>query len=99
MAALQALLHRYTGQSDIVVGTASANRTRAELAPLIGFLVNTLPIRTDLSGDPTFTELLRPGPKETAPPPTPIRTCRSPSWWRCSTSNATPAARRCSRSA
>ena len=41
-----------------MVGTLSANRGRAELAPLIGFLVNTLPIRTDLSGDPTFTELL-----------------------------------------
>jgi amino acid adenylation domain-containing protein len=58
MAALQTLLHRYTGQDDIVVGTASANRGRAELAPLIGFLVNTLPIRTDLSGDPTVAELL-----------------------------------------
>ncbi|MEO6701799.1 MAG: amino acid adenylation domain-containing protein, partial [Jatrophihabitantaceae bacterium] len=58
MATLQALLHRYTGQRDIVVGTASANRSRAELAPLIGFLVNTLPIRTDLSGDPSFTDLL-----------------------------------------
>ncbi len=58
MAGLQALLCRYTGQTDIVVGTVSANRTRPELASLIGFLVNTLPIRTDLSGDPTFTELL-----------------------------------------
>ncbi len=58
VAALQALLHRYTGQTDIVVGTASARRTRAELAALIGFLVSTLPIRTDLSGDPPFTELL-----------------------------------------
>ena len=58
MAGLQALLHRYTGQTDLVVGTASANRGRAELAPLIGFLVNTLPIRGDLSGDPPFTELL-----------------------------------------
>jgi amino acid adenylation domain-containing protein len=58
MAALQVLLHRYTGQTDVVVGTASANRSRAELAPLVGFLVNTLPIRGDLSGDPAFTELL-----------------------------------------
>jgi amino acid adenylation domain-containing protein len=57
-AALLALLHRYTGQTDLVVGTASANRGRAELAPMIGFLVNTVPIRADLSGDPTFTELL-----------------------------------------
>ena len=58
MATLQTLMHRYTGQTDLVVGTASANRTRTELAPLIGFLVNTLPIRTDASGDPTFQELL-----------------------------------------
>jgi amino acid adenylation domain-containing protein len=58
MAVFQVLLHRYTGQTDLVVGTASANRGRRELAPLIGFLVNTLPIRADLSGDPPFTELL-----------------------------------------
>jgi hypothetical protein len=58
LAAFQALLHRYTGQNDLVVGTTSANRSRAVLEPLIGFLVNTLPIRADLSGDPTFTELL-----------------------------------------
>jgi amino acid adenylation domain-containing protein len=58
LAGLQVLLHRYSGQDDIVVGTASANRTRSELAPLIGFLVNTLPIRTDFSGDPTFLDLL-----------------------------------------
>jgi len=58
LAALQALLHRYTGQDDIVVGTVTANRGRAKLAPLIGFLVNTLAIRGDLSGDPTFLELL-----------------------------------------
>jgi amino acid adenylation domain-containing protein len=58
MAGLAALLHRYTGQTDVVVGTVSANRTRPELESLIGFLVNTLPIRADLSGDPTFAELL-----------------------------------------
>jgi len=58
MAGLQALLHRYTGQTDLIVGTVSANRARPELVPLIGFLVNTLPIRVDLSGDPPFTELL-----------------------------------------
>lgn len=58
MAALQILLHRYTGQDDIVVGTASANRARPELAGVIGYLVNILPIRTDLSGDPRFTDFL-----------------------------------------
>ena len=59
MAGWQALLSRYTGQADVVVGTTSASRGRAVLAPLIGFLVNTLPIRCDLSGDPAFTEVLR----------------------------------------
>jgi amino acid adenylation domain-containing protein len=58
LAGLMALLHRYTGQDDLVVGTVSANRGRAVLAPLIGFLVNTLPIRADVSGDPAFSELL-----------------------------------------
>jgi amino acid adenylation domain-containing protein len=58
MAALHVLVHRYTGQTDLVIGTVSANRTRAELTHLIGFLVNTLPVRADLSGDPPFTELL-----------------------------------------
>ncbi len=58
MATLQAVLSRCTGQTDLVIGTASANRIRKELAPLIGFLVNTLPLRADLSGDPPFTELL-----------------------------------------
>ena len=58
LAALQVLLHRYSGQDDLVVGTASANRSRVELAALIGYLLNTLPIRTDTSGDPTFEELL-----------------------------------------
>jgi amino acid adenylation domain-containing protein len=58
MASLLALLHRYTGQDDLIVGTVSANRNRRALAPLIGFLVNTLPIRCDLSGDPSFRDLL-----------------------------------------
>jgi amino acid adenylation domain-containing protein len=58
LAGLLTLLHRYTGQNDLVVGTVSANRGRAELAPLIGFLVNTLPIRCDLSGDPAFRNVL-----------------------------------------
>jgi amino acid adenylation domain-containing protein len=58
LTAVHALLHRYTGQSDLVVGTVSANRSRPELTPLIGFLVNTLPVRADVSGDPAFTELL-----------------------------------------
>ena len=58
LTAFQVLLLRYSGQDDVVVGTLSANRSRSELAPLIGYLVNTLPLRSDLSGDPTFLELL-----------------------------------------
>ncbi len=58
IATLQALLSRYTGQTDLVIGTASANRSRPELAPLMAFLVNTLPVRVDLSGNPPFTEVL-----------------------------------------
>ncbi len=58
LAAFQALLSRYTGQSDIVVTTPIAGRTRPEIEELIGFFVNGLVLRTDLSGDPTFRELL-----------------------------------------
>jgi amino acid adenylation domain-containing protein len=58
LAGLLALLNRYTGQTDLVVGTVSANRGRPELTPLIGFLVSTLPIRCDASGDPSFSDLL-----------------------------------------
>ena len=59
LAAFQSLLHRYTGETDLVIGTASACRTRRELEPLIGYFVNTLPLRMDLRGAPTFRELLR----------------------------------------
>lgn len=58
LAAFQTLLHRYTNQTDILLGTGIANRNRAELESLIGFFVNTLVLRTDFSGRPTFRELL-----------------------------------------
>ena len=58
-AAFNILLARYTGEQDIIVGSPIANRSRPELESLVGFFVNTLPLRTDLSGDPTFRELLR----------------------------------------
>lgn len=53
-----ALLHRLTGQTDVVVGTLATNRNRGEVEGLIGPFGNTLILRTDLSGDPTFDELL-----------------------------------------
>jgi non-ribosomal peptide synthetase component F len=59
LAALQLLLQRYSGHDDIVVGTDIANRNRLETEGLIGFFVNHLVLRTDLSGNPTFTQLLR----------------------------------------
>lgn len=58
LTAFKVMLHRSTGQHDIVVGLPVGGRTRAELEPLIGFFVNTLVLRTDVSGDPTFTELV-----------------------------------------
>ncbi|MFF4159221.1 amino acid adenylation domain-containing protein [Streptomyces sp. NPDC001678] len=58
LAVLQILLHRYSGQDDVVVGVPTAGRGRAEAEPLIGFFVNTLPVRTDLSGGPGFGEVL-----------------------------------------
>jgi len=59
LAVFQVLLHRYTGQQDILVGSPSANRSKLETEGLIGFLLNTLVLRGDFSGDPTFRELLR----------------------------------------
>ncbi len=59
LAAFKILLHRYTDQNDIIVGTPIANRNRLEIEGLIGFFVNTLVMRTDLSGNPTFLELSR----------------------------------------
>jgi len=59
LAAFQVLLQRYSGQNDLTVGSPIAGRNRAELEPLIGFFINTLVLRGDLAGDPTFVELLR----------------------------------------
>nr|AWI62626.1 nonribosomal peptide synthetase [Cystobacter sp.] len=58
LSAFASLLFRYTGQTDIIVGTPIANRNRAELEPLIGFFVNTLALRMDLSGEPSFRMLV-----------------------------------------
>ncbi|HEX7242084.1 MAG TPA: condensation domain-containing protein, partial [Longimicrobiaceae bacterium] len=58
LAAFQLLLSRYAGEDDVVVGTPVAGRTRTELEGTVGFFANTLALRGDLSGDPTFAELL-----------------------------------------
>ena len=57
-AAFKTLLHRYSGAVDVVVGTPVSGRHYEETAKLLGFFSNTLALRTDLSGDPTFAELL-----------------------------------------
>ncbi|HKN84164.1 MAG TPA: amino acid adenylation domain-containing protein, partial [Pyrinomonadaceae bacterium] len=59
LAGFKALLYRYTGQTDIVVGTPVAGRNQAETEKLIGFFVNTLVLRTDVSDEPNFRELVR----------------------------------------
>jgi amino acid adenylation domain-containing protein len=57
-AAFQTLLYRYSGQEDLVTGSPIAGRNRAETEDLIGFFVNSLPLRTNVSGNPSFRELL-----------------------------------------
>jgi len=57
-AGFSALLYRYSGQKDISIGTTIANRNRKEIEPLIGMFANTLVLRTDISGSPSFNELL-----------------------------------------
>ncbi len=58
LAAFQTLLHRSSGQVDIAVGSPIAGRNRAEFEGIIGYFVNMLVLRCDLSGDPTFRDLL-----------------------------------------
>ncbi|MCG1048796.1 amino acid adenylation domain-containing protein, partial [Mycetohabitans sp. B6] len=59
LAAWSAVLARLSGQDDLVIGTPSANRGHAAIEPLIGFFVNTLALRVDLSGEPNTSELLK----------------------------------------
>jgi myxalamid-type nonribosomal peptide synthetase MxaA len=58
LAAFKTLLYRYSGDSDIVVGAPVTTRSRPELEPLIGFFINTLCLRSDLSGHPSFLEVI-----------------------------------------
>jgi len=59
LAAYTTLLYRYSGQEDILIGTATAGRNRPELGAMIGYFLTTMVMRTDPSGNPTFSELLR----------------------------------------
>ena len=59
LAAFQCLLHRYTAHDDVAVGSVIANRNQIEIERLMGMFANTIVLRTDLSGDPKFSEVLR----------------------------------------
>ena len=59
LAAFKVLLYRYSGQTDICIGSPIANRTLAEIESLVGFFVNTLALRSNLDGNPTFSTLLQ----------------------------------------
>src|SRR5450830_881773 len=58
MSTLATLIHRYSGATDIVIGTPVANRSFREIEPLIGLFINTVAFRFDLSGDPAFKDFL-----------------------------------------
>jgi amino acid adenylation domain-containing protein len=58
LTAFKVLIYRYTGQLDVVVGSPIANRKQVEIEKLIGFFINNLVLRSDLSGNPSFRELL-----------------------------------------
>jgi non-ribosomal peptide synthetase component F len=59
LAAFDIIVARHTGSEDIVIGTTIAGRNRPEIENLIGFFINALPLRVDLTGNPSFTELLK----------------------------------------
>ena len=59
LALFSTLLSRYSGQDDVVIGTPFAGRNRAELESMVGYFINPLALRVDLSGDPTFTSFSR----------------------------------------
>lgn len=58
LAAFQTLMHRYTGQEDLIIGSPTTGRSRAELASVVGYFVSPVAIRTNFAGNPEFTDLL-----------------------------------------
>ena len=58
-AALLTVLHRYTGQTDLPIGSVFSGRTRTDIEPLVGYFANTVVLRTHLDGNPTFADLIR----------------------------------------
>jgi len=88
LAAYEALLARYSGQTDFAVGSVVANRNHAEIESLIGFFVNTLALRGCLEGDPGFGDLLDACARRPSKP-TPTRTSLSSCWSRISPRCAT----------
>ncbi|MCY1013674.1 amino acid adenylation domain-containing protein [Nannocystis pusilla] len=94
-AALTAVLSRYSGQTDFGLGAVIANREVPGTADLLGFFTNTVVLRTDLSGDPTFAELLARA-RRTALETMSTRRCRSTSSCRIRGCRGRPARTRCS---
>lgn len=81
-AALAVLLHHLGAGNDLTIGSPIEGRADEQLDDLIGFFANTWVLRVDLSGNPTFEDLLR-QVRDRAWPRTTTRTCRSSVWWSC----------------
>ena len=94
LTATQAVLSRWSGQSDLVVGTPVAQRTRPETASLIGFFVNTLALRARFEPGTRFADALRHGAAKRCWPGSRTRMRRSSAWSRPSAPRAPPPARR-----
>ena len=97
LAGFQVLLGRYAAQHDFAVGSPIAGRPLPELEPLVGCFVNLLTMRADLSGRPSFAELLGRVRRGRRPKPTTTRNFRSSGWSNGSTHRGTFRARRCFR--
>ncbi len=97
LAGFFTLLHRYTGQEDILLGTTNANRRAREIEGLIGMIVNTLVLRGEPGGRPGLPRAAGPRAGDSAWRPTRTRTCRSSGWCRSCAPSGRSAATRCSR--